>query len=334
MQVEWLLLGTMALAIVFDFLNGMNDSGNIVATMISTGALTPRRALALASVAEFLGPFVFGVAVAAAIGSGIVDPATIGPLPVLAALLAAIVWDLITLRLGIPSSSSHALVGGLLGAALLAQGPGSVNIGGLLVVLVALIVSPLLGFALGHLAMRGILYLARGASPRVNAHFRHGQIATSLALALSHGTNDAQKTMGMITLALVTFGVLPEFKVPLWVIAISAAAIAAGMATGGWRIIRTLGGKVYRIRPVHGFSAQATSAAVILGAALLGGPVSTTHVVSSSIIGVGSAERVSKVRWGVAGNIVLAWVVTIPTAAAMSGAFYLALKALAALGVM
>lgn len=334
MQVEWLLLGTIALAIVFDFLNGMNDSGNIVATMISTGALTARRALALASVAEFLGPFIFGVAVAAAIGSGIVDPATIGPLPVLAALLAAIAWNLFTLRLGIPSSSSHALVGGLLGAALLAQGLGSVRINGLLVVVVALIVSPLLGFALGYLAMRGILFLARGASPRVNVYFRHGQIATSLALALSHGTIDAQKTMGMIALALVTFGVLPEFTVPLWVIAISAAAMAAGVATGGWRIIRTLGGKVYRIRPVHGFSAQATSAAVILVAALLGGPVSTTHVVSSSIIGVGSAERVSKVRWGVAGSIVVAWVVAIPTAAAMSGAFYLALKTLAALGVM
>ena len=328
------MLGTIALAIVFDFLNGMNDSGNIVATMISTGALTPRRALALASVAEFLGPFIFGVAVAATIGSGIVDPATVGPLPVLAALLAAIAWDLITLRQGIPSSSSHALVGGLLGAVLVAQGLGSVRISGLLVVMVALIVSPLLGFALGHLAMRAIIFLSRGASPRVNTYFRHGQIATSLALALSHGTNDAQKTMGIITLALVALGALPEFKVPLWVVAVSAAAIAAGMATGGWRIIRTLGGKVYRIRPVHGFSAQATSAAVILGAALLGGPVSTTQVVGSSIIGVGSAERMSKVRWGVAGNIIMAWIVTIPTAAAMSGAFYLALKTLAALGVI
>ncbi len=333
MQVEWLLLVIIVLALVFDFLNGMNDSGNIVATMISTGALAPRPALLLASVCEFVGPFVFGVAVAATIGAGIVNPVAIGPLPVLAAIVAAIIWNLVTLRLGTPSSSSHALVGGLIGAALAAQGPAAVNVGGVSVVVAALVFSPILGFVLGNVVMHSILKLTRRATPRINTHFRQGQIATSVALALSHGTNDAQKTMGIITLALVTFGVVPEFRVPLWVIALSAAAIALGVGLGGWRIIRTLGGKIYRIRPIHGFSAQATSAAVILGAAILGGPVSTAQVVGSSIIGVGSAERLSKVRWGVAGNILLAWVVTIPASATIGAMLYLAFRSLAAIGV-
>lgn len=334
MQVDWLLLVIITLALVFDFLNGMNDSGNIVATMISTGALAPRRALLLASVCEFIGPFVFGVAVAATIGSGIVDPTAVGALPVLAAVLAGIAWNAVTLRLGVPSSSSHALVGGLVGAALAARGPEAINLEGLSLVVAALVFSPVLGFVLGNIAMRSILRLTKNATPRINTHFRQGQIATSAALALSHGTNDAQKTMGIITLALVAFGTLPEFRVPFWVVAASALAIALGVGFGGWRIIRTLGGKIYRIRPVHGFSAQATSAAVILGAALLGGPVSTAQVVGSSIIGVGSAERLSKVRWGVAGNILLAWMVTIPASAAIGGILSLALGWLTTIGVM
>ena len=334
MQVDWLLLVIIALALVFDFLNGMNDSGNIVATMISTGALAPRRALLLASVCEFVGPFVFGVAVAATIGSGIVDPMAVGPLPVLAAVLAGIAWNVVTLRLGVPSSSSHALVGGLVGSALATRGPEAINLEGLSVVVAALVFSPVLGFVLGNIAMRSILRLTKNATPRINTHFRQGQIATSAALALGHGTNDAQKTMGIITLALVAFGSLSEFRVPFWVVAASALAIALGVGLGGWRIIRTLGGKIYRIRPVHGFSAQATSAAVILGAALLGGPVSTAQVVGSSIIGVGSAERLSKVRWGVAGNILLAWMVTIPASAAIGGFLSLALEWLTTIGVV
>lgn len=334
MHIEWLLLVIIGLALFFNFLNGMNDSGSIVATMISTGALNPRRALLLASLAELLGPFIFGVAVAATIGSGIVDPSTVGPIPVLAALLAATFWNLVALRLGIPSSSSHALVGGPIGAAVLAGGPQAILIDGVLVVAIALVLSPALGFVIGYLAMESIMTLARQATPHINVYFRRGQIATSIALALSHGANDAQKSMGIITLALVIFGVLPEFQVPFWVVALSAGSIAFGVAMGGWRIIRTLGGKVYRIRPVHGFSAQATSAAVILGSALLGGPVSTTQVVSSSIIGVGSAERLSKIRWGVAKNIALAWAVTIPTSAVIGGILYLLFVTIATWGAV
>ena len=227
-----------------------------------------------------------------------------------------------TYLIGIPSSSSHALIGGLLGAAVLSNGVAVIQIQGLIKVLAALIGSPLLGLAAGWLFMRVILFLARGASPRVNGFFKRAQIATSIALAFSHGTNDAQKTMGVITMALVIRGAIPTFEVPWWAVLLSASAISLGIASGGWRIIQTLGGRFYRIRPVHGFAAQTTSAAVILGAALLGGPVSTTQVVSSSIVGVGSAERLSKVRWQVAINVVTAWLLTIPVSFVVGAATY------------
>lgn len=316
------LIILIAIALVFDFLNGLHDSSNIVATVISSRALPPRTALLMTAVAEFCGPFIFGVAVATTIGQDLIRPGTLTMQAIFAALLSAILWNVITWWAGIPSSSSHALIGGIIGAVGAEAGLLAINPHGLGKVLVALFVSPIIGLVAGYLFTKLVFWLARGTSPRINWFFKRSQILTSLALALSHGTNDAQKTMGIIALALVTAGYLPHFQVPVWVIALSAGAIAIGTAFGGWRLIRTLGGRFYRIRPVHGFSAQLTSASVILGASLLGGPVSTTQVVSSAIVGAGSAERLNKVRWGVAGNIATAWLLTIPCTALMAAALY------------
>ena len=321
-------LALIGLALVFDFLNGFHDSSNIVATMISSRAIGPRRALLITAAAEASGPFLFGVAVARTIGSEIVAEAA-ATMPVLiAGLVAAIGWNLFTWFFGIPSSSSHALIGGIAGAAITGFGLEALKWAGLGKVFFALLISPPLGLLVGHLLMKVILFLARKATPRINLFFKRGQVVTALSLALSHGTNDAQKTMGIITLGLMAAGALPVFAVPLWVVAISAGAIALGTSLGGWRLIRTLGGRFYTIRPVHGFATQTASATVILGAALLGGPVSTTQVVSSAILGAGSAERLSKVRWGVAGQIGIAWLLTIPMSAALAAIVYGLLHAL------
>lgn len=316
------LIIVIGLAILFDFLNGIHDSSNIVATMITSRAFSPRVALGVTALAHFVAPFLFGVAVAETIGHEIAPAEHINLDVIIAALVSAILWNLLTWFLGIPSSSSHALIGGLIGAVGAAVGLQTIILSGLEKVLIALFSSPLIGLIGGFLFTRLVYYLARGASPRINWFFKRFQIITALALAFSHGTNDAQKTMGIITLALVTSGYLSVFHVPAWVIAISAGAIALGTALGGWRLIRTLGGKFYKIQPVHGFSAQTTSAIVILGASLLGGPVSTTQVVSSAIMGVGAAERVNKVRWGVANEILMAWLITIPATALIAALVY------------
>ena len=318
-------LSTAALvivAVIFDFLNGFHDSANIVASMISSRAMSPRRALLLSAAAHFFAPFLFGVAVATTIGKDVVSPGTITVTVVMAALLCAVAWNLITWFFGLPSSSSHALVGGIVGAVTVASGVGAIHMDGLLKVVIALVLSPVLGLVFGYLLMKAVLFLVRGATPRVNWFFKRGQVLTAIALALSHGTNDAQKTMGIIAMGLVAGGFLSEFTVPFWVIALSAAAISLGTALGGWRIIRTLGAGLYRLRAVDGFVSQASSAAVILGAALVGGPVSTTQVVSSSIMGTGSAQRISKVRWGVAVDILAAWLMTIPVSALGAALLY------------
>ncbi len=320
------VLFLIALALIFDFLNGFHDSSNIVATMIASRALSGRQALAITALAEFVGPFLFGVAVATTLGNEVLNDSELQISTVLAALVAAIAWNLATWWLGIPSSSSHALVGGLVGAALVESGIGVIKWAGLGKVIAALLISPPIGLLIGYLVMKLVLFLARGAPPSINTFFRHSQVVTAVALALSHGTNDAQKTMGVITMGLVAAGVITEFHVPLWVIAISAGAIALGTWTGGWRLIRTLGGKFFKIRPVHGFTTQIASASVILSAALSGGPVSTTQVVSSAIMGVGSAERVSKVHWNVAGEIVTAWFMTIPVSALLSALLTMVLR--------
>lgn len=312
----------VVLAVLFDFLNGIHDSSNIVATMISSRAFRPAVALGVTAVAHFLGPFIFGVAVAKTIAHEIVAAESITIEVILAALVSAIAWDLLTWFLGIPSSSSHALVGGLIGAVIVGAGFKAIGIAGLEKVLIALFISPIIGLIFGYVINKLIFFSARDASPKINWFFRRAQIITGIALAFSHGTNDAQKTMGVITLGLLILGYLKVFTIPFWVVVICAGAIAMGTALGGWRLIRTLGGKFYKIRPVHGFAVQLTSAFVILGASLVGGPVSTTQVVSSAIMGVGAAERVNKVRWGVGGEIVMAWIVTIPASSLVAAGVY------------
>lgn len=320
-----LLLTTIVLALGFDFLNGIHDSSNVVATMISSRAFSPRVALGVTAAAEFSGPFIFGVAVANTIGNEIVDASAVSTRVLLAALASAILWNLLTWFLGFPSSSSHALIGGILGAALFSAGWQVIDAAGLAKVLTSLFASPVIGFVVGYALLRLILMLSWDATPRINIFFKRAQIITGLVLALSHGTNDSQKTMGIITLALVTAGVLDRFVVPIWVMVLCASMIALGTMVGGWRLIRTLGGKIFKIRPLDGFTSQLASASVILTASLVGGPVSTTQVVSSSIMGAGAAERANKVRWGVAQEIAVAWLLTIPASALVAAGVYLVL---------
>jgi len=323
-----ILIMVIVLALLFDFLNGIHDSSNVVATMISSRALSPRVALGMTAVAEFCGPLLFGVAVANTIGHEVVVAETINTKVLLAALISAILWNLLTWYLGFPSSSSHALVGGFVGAVIIGAGWQAILLHGLEKILIALFLSPIVGFLVGFLILKFLMLICWKATPRVSGIFKRGQIVTALALALSHGANDAQKTMGIITLALVTGGYLKVFAVPLWVIFMCGAMIALGTSVGGWRLIRTLGGKFYKIRPLDGFASQLSSAIVILGASLLGGPVSTTQVVSSAIMGVGAAGRINKVRWGVAQEIAAAWLLTIPATALVASGIYWVINAL------
>lgn len=320
------LIALIMLALAFDFLNGIHDSSNIVATIISSRSLPPRLALGLTAVAEFCGPFLFGVAVATTIGSEVVPPARMTMPVLISALSGAIMWNLITWYLGIPSSSSHALIGGLIGATTAGVGFGVIKLAGMNKVFLALFLSPVIGLATGYLFTKLVYWLASNATMKINTFFKRVQVLTGMGLALSHGANDAQKTMGIITLGLVTAGTISTFSVPVWVIGVSALAIALGTISGGYRLIKTLGAGFFRIRPVHGFSTQVTAAGVILGAALLGGPVSTTQVVSSAIMGVGAADRINKVRWNLALNILAAWLITIPFSGLLAAGVYLFLR--------
>ena len=316
------LLIVIGLALLFGFLNGLRDSSNVVATMISSRAFHHQTALAITAVAEFFGPFLFGVVVAKTIGDQVVQSSALTLDSIAACLIGAILWNLITSFFGLPGSSSHALIGGMVGAVIMEAGLGAIKLAGLYKVLLALFTSPLVGFAFGFLVTRLIYFLARNATPRINDFFKNAQFLTAIALASSHGANDSQKTMGIIALSLVIGGALPSFQVPIWVVAASAAVIALGTSFGGWRLIRTLGGKFYKIRPLHSFSTQLTSAIVILSASLFGVPVSISQVVSSAIIGVGSSERLSKVRWSVAGDIAVSWIITIPASGLLSAGVY------------
>ncbi len=320
MPPEFILV--IFLALVFDFLNAVHGSSNIVATMISSRAFRPWTALAITAVAEFLGPFLFGVAVARTIGSEIIQSNVITMPMLIAGLVGTIAWSLLTWFLGIPSSPTHALIGGLIGAAFVGVGPGSLLLNGIVKALAGLFSAPLIGFGIGFVLTRIIYFLVAGASPNVNDFFKRSQLVTAVALAVSHSANDAQKAMGVIVLALVIGGFLPGFNVPFWVIFISAAGMALGTLLAGWRLIRTIGGKFYKIRPVHSFSAQLTSTLVLLGSSLIGWPVSATQVISSALIGVGSSERFGKVRWGVAGEILTTWILTIPASALLSAGVY------------
>lgn len=324
-----ILIVFIALAIVFDFINGFHDSSNIVATVIFSRALPPRVALILAAISHFIAPFLFGVAVATTIGAELLDVSAITMNVIMAAVISGIIWNLITWYFGIPSSSSHALLGGLLGAALMhSRSISVVNPSGLLIIVIALFLSPIAGLAVGYIVMKITLFLVRGATPKVSHLFRRFQIVTLIGLSLSHGTNDAQKTMGLIAMGLLLSGQISSFYVPMWVVTVSAAAIGLGTLFGGWRLIRTLGGKIFRIRPIHGFTSQIAGSIVILSAALLGGPVSTTQVMSSSILGVGAAERINKVRWSVLGDMAVTWLFTIPVNAVLAALFYLGLNLL------
>ena len=325
-----LLVVVVALAVAFDYINGFHDTANAIATSVSTRALKPEQAILLSATANFVGALT-GTAVAKTIAAGLATTPSgpEGQIVVAAALIGAIAWNLLTWRLGIPSSSSHALIGGLLGAVLVSSGAGAINVEGVRdKVLVPLVLSPVLGVVLGFVLMVVLLNVLRNAHPRkLNDRFRRLQVISATYMAFSHGSNDAQKTMGIITLALFAAGVLATPDVPLWVIVIAATAISLGTAAGGWRIIRTMGQRVVKLDPIHGFAAETTAATIILGASHFGMPVSTTHVISSAIIGVGASDRLSAVRWGVAGNIVTAWILTLPAAGLVAGFSYVVLNA-------
>ena len=322
-----ILLVVLGLAIAFDYINGFHDTANAIATSVSTRALKPGWAIAMSATANFVGALT-GTAVARTVGSGLIDTNVESQTVIAAALVGAIFWNLLTWRLGIPSSSSHALIGGLLGAALAASGFGAWQMDGIVEkVLLPLIGSPIIGFVLGLTLMIVIFNVFRRAHPvRLNGVFRRLQVVSAGYMAFSHGSNDAQKTMGIMTLALVTAGVIDSFEVPLWVILTAATAISLGTAAGGWRIIKTMGTKVVKLDPVHGFAAETTAASIIFGATQLGMPVSTTHVISSAIMGVGSSDRLKTVRWGVARSIVVAWVLTLPASGATAALAYVLLK--------
>jgi PiT family inorganic phosphate transporter len=309
-------------ALAFDFTNGFHDTANSIATAVSTRALSPRFAVAMAASLNFVGAFL-SLAVAATIAKGIVDATSITLLTVFAGLIGAIAWNLVTWWFGLPSSSSHALIGGVVGATLVAQGPSAVLWKGLIekVAIPALVAPALALVAAGAAILVAYRVVGRQSPGVVSRGFRLGQLATSALFSLSHGTNDAQKTMGIIFLALVSNGNMSaDSDIPTWVVVSSATAIALGTYFGGWRIVRTMGSKIIKMDPAQGFAAQGAGAAVILSASHVGFPLSTTQVMSGSIMGAGAAKRLSAVRWGVAGNIVLAWVLTLPCSAAV-GAF-------------
>ena len=317
-----ILVLVVVAALAFDYINGFHDAANAVATVVSTGVLPLRTAILLAALLNFAGALT-GTAVAATIGKGLIEPGAVTQVVVLSALVGATLWNLLTWYFGIPSSSSHALVGGLVGSALAHAGGRSIRLGGLIKVIESLVVSPLVGFALGFVLMVAIVWACRGRSPsRLSSAFRRLQIASAGFMALSHGSNDAQKTMGIIAMSLALYSgdsqADAHFHVPLWVMVACAVAMGAGTMAGGVRIIKTMGTKIIELKPIDGFAAETSAAVTILAASHLGMPVSTTHVLSGAIMGVGSSRRVSAVRWGVTVRIMWAWVLTIPVSAAVA----------------
>lgn len=324
-----LAVSSIVVVVIFDYTNGFHDAANIIATPIASRAMTPIQAVVIVAIAEFLGPIFGGTAVANTIGKflDLSDiAASVSMIIILCGCIGAITWNLVTWWYGIPSSSSHALVGGLAGPVVAAAGPQYVVWGmeefittghmtGVIKVLAALLLSPIIGFIVGLLLYRVTSGLLRGAKPMVNKYLRLFQFVSAAGMGFAHGTNDAQKSMGIITMVLVLGGFIPDFTVPFWVVLLCATAITLGILSGGWRIVRTIGFAIYKIRPLHAVNGQASAAAIIFSAAVIGAPVSTTHVTSSAILGIGTSERPKAVRWGKAGEIVTTWFLTIPGSA-------------------
>lgn len=334
----WFVLAIVGVALIFDFINGFHDSANSIATIVSTRVLPPSVAVGWAAFFNFVAAFGFGTAVAKTVGSGLIDIAIVDPVVILGGLIGAIAWDVITWYYGIPSSSSHALIGGYGGAAVAKAGVHALILGGWVKPLLFILVAPLLGMALGLVLMVATAWTLRRARPRsVDKYFRRMQLVSAAAYSLSHGTNDAQKTMGIIVGLLVSsqhlfrefpiqaFHLTDATQIPTWVILSAHAAIAAGTAAGGWRIVKTMGSRLTKLKPVHGFCAETGGAISVFLASGMGVPVSTTHVITGAIVGVGSAQRISAVRWGVAGRIIWAWILTIPVSAGIGGILYLVL---------
>ncbi|HEX9633571.1 MAG TPA: inorganic phosphate transporter [Gemmatimonadales bacterium] len=333
------ILAIVGVALVFDFVNGFHDSANSIATIVSTRVLSPIAAVAWAAFFNFVAAFGFGTAVAKTIGSGLIDLSIVDPLVILGGLLGAIIWDLVTWYIGIPSSSSHALIGGYGGAAVAKAGIHALILGGWIKPILFIFIAPILGLALGGSLMVATAWTLRHATPaRVDKHFRRFQLVSAAAYSLSHGTNDAQKTMGIMVGLLVSsqalfvdfpiraFHLTTADHIPTWVILSAHAAIAAGTLFGGWRIVRTMGSRITRLQPVHGFCAETGGAISVFLASWLGIPVSTTHTITGAIAGVGAVRRISAVRWGLAGRIVWAWVLTIPVSAGVGGICYYLLR--------
>jgi PiT family inorganic phosphate transporter len=304
----------IAVALVFDYINGFHDAANSIATVVSTRVLTPMQAVAWAAFFNFVAAFGFGVQVAKTVGKGVVQPAVVDQWVILGALSGAIAWNLITWYYGIPSSSSHALIGGFAGAAVAKAGWGALIPSGLLKITVFIVLAPVIGMILGFALMVATLWIFRGVRPsRVDALFRRLQLVSAAFYSLGHGTNDAQKTMGIIAILLFSGGYLgPEFYVPFWVVLAAHAAMALGTMSGGWRIVKTMGMRLTKLRPVGGFCAETAGAVMLIGTAVGGIPVSTTHTITGSIMGVGATQRFSAVRWGLGARIVWAWILTIP----------------------
>ncbi len=326
-----ILLTTVVLiilvALIFDFINGFHDAANSIATVVSTRVLTPLQAVVWAAFFNFVAAFGFGVQVATTVGKGVVEASVVDQWVILAGLMGAILWDLITWYWGLPTSSSHALIGGFAGAAVVKAGFASLLVAGLIKIGVFMVLAPLIGLALGFGLMLATVWTFRRAAPgRVDKLFRHLQLLSAAGYSLGHGTNDAQKTMGIIAVLLFTTGHLGrEFYVPFWVIMAAHAAIGLGTLAGGWRIVKTMGMRITKLRPVGGFCAEAAGTLTLLGTAIGGIPVSTTHTITGAIVGVGALQRLSAVRWGVAGRIVWAWVFTVPASALIAAATWLLL---------
>ncbi|MFO1462948.1 MAG: inorganic phosphate transporter [bacterium] len=324
-EIGFALVAIIAIALLFDFINGFHDAANSVATIVSTRVLSPRWAVAWAAFFNFVALFVFSVHVATTIGKGIVDPAVMDPMVIFSGLMGAILWDLLTWWWGLPTSSSHALIGGFIGAAVAKAGFRSLIVPGIVKVCAFIFVSPLLGMLLGYIFMNLINFICADMAPsRVSKHFRRLQLVSAGLYSLGHGGNDAQKTMGIIAILLYSTGHLgAKFYVPIWVIVSCHAAIALGTMFGGWRIVKTMGMKITKLAPVGGFAAETAAACTLFGATFAGIPISTTHTITGAIVGVGAVRRLSSVRWGIAGRIVWAWIFTIPAAALVAAGTYL-----------